>query len=52
MATNVCNTNVCNTIYVYIYDKMYKNYINNFFNYSVFFTPQNRMTTFDPFRNP
>ena len=46
-------TDVCNTIYVYIYDKMYKNYINHFFlNYSVFFTPQNRMTTFDPFCKP
>ena len=28
---NFMVTNVCNTIYVYIYEKMYKNYINHFF---------------------
>ena len=30
-------TDLCNTIYVYIYDKMYKNYINHFFKTIVYF---------------
>ena len=34
---NFMVTNVCNTIYVYIYEKMYKNYINHFFLTIVYF---------------